>query len=70
MPDENQTQGTTGPVAAPKVLCHNDLLLFAGMAVLLIVTGIVSYWIVEFRPYVIAAFAGLFASAQTYLRGK
>lgn len=51
-------------------LCRNDLILFGGMAAMLILVGVVSYWIEPFRGVVANGVSALIGAGTMYLRGK
>lgn len=61
------------PVPVPanhRPLCKEDLILFGGMATLLLITAVISYWITEFRPLIILQVGNLIGAGTMYLRGK
>ncbi|MEN6445577.1 MAG: hypothetical protein ABFC98_05975 [Candidatus Cloacimonas sp.] len=49
---------------------NHALILFGGAAILLIATGMISYWIPEFRQIVISNVGVLVGAVVMYLKGK
>jgi hypothetical protein len=51
-------------------LSNNDLILFGGMALMLVIVGVIGYWVEPFRGVVANGVSALIGAGTMYLRGK
>lgn len=67
---QTTTETTTTATQPTPSLGGNDLILFGGMAAMLVIVGIIGYWVEPFRGVVANGVSALIGAGTMYLRGK